>query len=203
MKYQAYLTLFSFIAFFLNSCSDKNEPHPIESSSEFINLEVGNYWTYDWYIENNEGSMKYHLSDSVYISSKETLDGKVVFKKVGTFLGHNQIQYIFDSLNTLYSFPDRTVIFSLEPTTFESYLANDLLIEFQLEELIQDIDVPIGSYECLNFKGEVNHPDYGTLYNNNYYSRDIGLVKMTTHYYHNQQLLEMILTGYGSTNKPG
>ena len=61
--------------------------------------------------------------------------------------------------------------------------------------------VPAGQFDCINFQGtieslQLDYP-HGTRFNNNFYAKDVGLVKLTTQFYSQPNDLEMRLVDYG------
>lgn len=178
-----------------------------ESISDYSKLEIGNYWVYDWFTVTPEGVSTYYATDSIFIEKDTIIDNKIFYIKSRTFLGKRKRRTIlFDSLESSYIYPDSTLYLSLDPeieVTKTYGLEEDPLAigTFSLVDSTQLIDVPAGSFVCINFKGEIEplqeDYEYGIRYNNNYYAKDVGLVLLTTLFYSSPNNLEMRLVDYG------
>lgn len=174
---------------------------------EFANLEIGNYWVYDWYAIGSNGiESSFNKRDSIYIEGDTTIYNRTYLIRSGTFLGNIKRELLFDSANSIFQYPSRTLLFTLDEsieTTVnfgpdESPIATGV---YSLDENAISITVPAGEFECLNYGGlieplEENYP-YGIRTNSNLYSEGTGLILMQTQFYSSPDNLEMRLVKSG------
>ncbi len=200
-------SLFAFLIFL--SCSETAVEPSIETESieDYSQLEVGNYWVYDWYeIDGTSGEATYRSSDSLYIRTDTLINGRQYFIKSGTFLGTPNYSVIqFDSANALYSYPDR-MIFTLDSalkTTVDIPSTSPIAIgEYGLLSESETVQVPAGTFNCLNYFGTTESLDseypHGIRINSNHYAKHVGLVKTLTQFHSSPNDLEMRLRSFGN-----
>ena len=202
------LTYCSLTILLFTACSEE-ELRPVEMTTinDYAQLEVGNYWVYDWYEIQPDGSESlYGQRDTLRISEETQVDGRTYFIRSGTFLGQVRKEMIFDSAQSIYTYPDRVAVFSIDPTLeTTSYFGlpqSPIAVgTYQLEPTRQLLQVPAGNFECLNFKGTIESLqigyEHGTRFNDNWYAKDIGLVQLKTQFYALPSDLEMRLVAFG------
>lgn len=189
------------------SCSDDEPDVQLRLISDFSQLEVGNYWVYDWYEVQPDGSESLmDLRDTLRIETDTLIEGRTMFIRTGTFMGQARREILYDSISQLLTYPDRLALFiidsNLEFTRNFGPVDSPVSVgTYQLNSLIETLEVPAGEFNCLNFQGtieslELDYP-YGTRFNNNLYSRGVGLVKLTTQFYSQPNDLEMRLIDFG------
>ncbi|MEP4534723.1 MAG: hypothetical protein ABJ004_16650 [Cyclobacteriaceae bacterium] len=205
MKLKALTIVFATISL-LTSCSDE-AVSPTQNVTEFTNLEIGNYWVYDWFeIEPDGTESSFNKSDSLYIEKDTTIFNRTYFVRSGTFLGKSKRELLFDSANSIFLYPSRELLFTLdesvEITVNYGSEENPIAIgTYSLDRNETTIVVPAGEFECLNYRGlteslEADYP-YGTRINSNLYSKGTGLILMQTQFYSSPNDLEMRLVKSG------
>ena len=197
------ILLFSFLTI---SCSQE-EIKPTVSISEYSKLEIGNYWVYEWFeISPNGTEEPYGKIDSVYIAKDTLIQDHTYFIKSGTFLGNESMNILFDSANSLYDYTTKEIQFTIDPTkkSIRNFGSSDSPLAigtYSLNIESESVDVPAGTFDCLNYEGKIESTEsdyaYGTRLNSNLYSSSVGLVKITTNYYSSPNNLEMRLVRYG------
>ncbi len=192
------------------ACSNNNEEPGAQlliTVSEFSQLEVGNYWIYDWYEVQPDGSeTAMELRDTLRIESDTLIEGRTMFIRTGTFMGQPRREILYDSISHLRTYPERLAIFvfgSDEEFTrhFGPVDAPISIGTYRTNQTVENIEVPAGVFDCINFQGtieslQLDYP-HGTRFNNNLYARDVGLVKLTTQFYSQPSDLEMRLVDFG------
>lgn len=179
------------------SCNDDEmDEITMESNQQantFIPLTVGNYWVYQVFKIDSLGN-------------EELLPDHDTISIVGDTMINNEVYYTWSdnnfgfesySLNLRDSSGDivdaeNNIRFS--STNFTDVLFTSLAgpsqIEYSMEEESKNISVPVGNFECLNYKGIVSHidptEDYPERTLNNYYSENIGLVSSNIFYFVNR-----------------
>lgn len=189
------------------SCSDDEPGVQLRTISDFSQLEVGNYWVYDWYEVQPDGSESLmDLRDTLRIEADTLIEGRTMFIRTGTFMGQTRREIVYDSISQLLTYPNRMALFvidsNLEFTRNFGPVDSPISVGiYHLNSLIETLEVPAGEFNCLNFQGtieslELDYP-YGTRFNNNLYSHGVGLVKLTTQFYSQPNDLEMRLIDFG------
>ena len=194
------------------SCDDENitSPSPIVN---LMNLKVGNYWVYDWYEVNITSGVVTNLNkrDSIIIEKDSIINDRTYYVKSNNYLGNvlRSKTLVFDSLSTLYTYPDREIVLtltkSMEVTKKIGPKDNPIAIGYySIEDSRVNIQVPAGTFLSLNFRGRIESQQsdypYGIRYNDNFYSENIGLVKVRTYNYSSPNDLEMRLLRHGRIN---
>lgn len=191
------------------STNDIEEPGAqlLITVSEFSQLEVGNYWIYDWYEVQPDGSeTAMELRDTLHIESDTLIEGRTMFIRTGTFMGLPRREILYDSISHLLTYPERLAIFVFgsdqEFTRHFGQVAAPISVgTYRTNQTAETIEVPAGVFDCINFQGtieslQLDYP-HGTRFNNNLYARDVGLVKLTTQFYSEPSDLEMRLVDFG------
>ncbi|MFK7954089.1 MAG: hypothetical protein AB8B73_14670 [Ekhidna sp.] len=192
------------LSILLISCS-KDEVNISEDVLYYANLEVGNYWVYDWYELTSEGESLLHENDTVRILSETIISGQTFFVKSPHKYGAGNL-FLFDSLNAIYSYPARQIFFTLDDNAMQTIDLGPMdepittgTYQLRGEE---EVDVPAGSFQCLNWRGVYvsNKVDYefGDRFNDNYFAKNVGLIQMRTQFYSSPNDLEARLISYGN-----
>lgn len=191
------------------STNDQDLPGPqlIITVSEYSQLEVGNYWIYDWYEVHPDGSeTPMELRDTLQVEADTLIEGRTMFIRTGTFMGQPRREILYDSISHLLTYPERLPIFVFDSS--QEFIRNfgpvDAPISvgtYRQKTTVETIEVPAGVFDCINFQGtieslELDYP-HGTRFNNNLYARDVGLVQLTTQFYSQPSDLEMRLVDFG------
>lgn len=205
-----YFTLFSLCGLMSFYACSEEELSPTASILEFANLEVGNYWIYDWYEITPDGQeSSYATRDSIFIEGDTLISGRRYLIRTGTHRGHLRRELLFDSAMSIYRYPFRDILFTLddEVEVTKSFGHGDNIIAvgtYSLESATTSVTVPAGQFECFSYTGTIESvlPDYqhGTRYNSYLYSNEVGLVLMRTHFFSSPNNLEMRLVDYGASN---
>ncbi|MDH5474662.1 MAG: hypothetical protein OEX22_03115 [Cyclobacteriaceae bacterium] len=206
MKNSALFILFVGLIVLTISCSKEQDLTPSDSISDYTNLIVGNYWVYDWYEVDLLEIETYLKTDSIYIEKDTIIFEKNYVIESGTFLGNPMKRILFDSAQSLYSYPNLELIFTLDKDI--KYVRNiggsDLTLAigtYQLSDRSEMVSVPMGTFDCLNFEGIIQSLDdkyeYGTRDIDNYFAKNIGLVKASCFLYNSPNILEMRLVRHG------
>jgi len=179
-----------------------------ELASNYTHMEVGNFWVYDWYEIDPEGNSAFYSRDTLLVTGSVKVDGHTAMELTGQRLGLDFDVILFDSAQSVYTYPDRFLYFTLDSTTHHGVIGpsdSPLFTTFYyLEKEPMEVTVPAGTFECLNFQGKYvpqnkNYP-YSTRYNDNLFAYKIGMVKMTTSYANSPNTLEGRLIAYGMIN---
>jgi len=99
-NHQSLGVVIMFLIIFLTSCNKDNSGYLLSTkASDWIDLQVGNYWIYDEITVNQFGDTSYSIaSDSVYVSQDTMINGKMYYRVVGWFIpGSNSSSYLRDS----------------------------------------------------------------------------------------------------------
>lgn len=201
------LILCSLTILLFTSCSDDDAQPVVETLSDYINFEVGNYWVYEWYEIQPDGTeSSFAKRDSLYISADTLIDGRRFWIRSGTFLGNENRWILFDSAEALFTYPDRVALFSLDPnmetTSYFGLPDSPIAVgTYMLNPVSSTLRVPAGDFESLNFEGRIEslqtNYQHGTRFNDNWYAKGIGLVQLKTQFYVLPSDLEMRLVDFG------
>lgn len=174
--------------------------------ADYMQLEIGNYWVYQWYNIDSAGneSMMAKLDSSI-ITADTLIGGRTYFKKLYV-QDENYVEFLRDSNGYLvdymgmikFSDHDFTKILRVEEIILD--LAT---IEYQMANKDSLISISLGTYPTYNFRGTViplnpQYP-YGINYTHNFYADGMGLIKTSSYYFSNPNLrVERRLIRYGN-----
>jgi hypothetical protein len=181
---------------FFTSCKkdETQENPPTQTTADYIQLKLGNYWVYERYnIDTLGNETTSGLSDSLVITSDTLIRGYTYFKKLDVRQNHasylrDSSGYLVDHLgNILFSNDDFNNILRLD--TIGPGLA---VIEYEMAEGDTMISIPLGNYQCLDFKGKVtplqsNYP-HGIQYTYYFWADGLGMIKSNSYYFSNPLL---------------
>jgi len=189
-----------FILFFQSCCEDEViEP---EEFPRLINLEVGNFWVYEYGFISDDGEFVYSRTDSVVVMNEIFEVGVQLYELSGSFgFETSEKSYVYDSLNYLIAYPSREILFTTD-TSYVATIDNALIFgEQKVEREEGQINVPAGDFNTYNYKGTftAKDPDYphGELESNVYYSNEVGLIKMDAPFVSNGNVVEKRLLSFG------
>ena len=183
------------------------EPDAV-SAADYTHLKVGNFWVYDWYEIDPEGNSSFYSRDTMLVAGSIQVEGHTAMELTGQRLGRDFSTVLFDSANSVYTYPERFLYFTLDSAVHEGVIGPSespfFTTSYYLVQGYQEVSVPSGTFECLNFQGKYVPQDqkypYGTRYNDNLFAANIGMVKMKTNYAHSPNTLEGSLIAYGIIN---
>ncbi|PKP22342.1 MAG: hypothetical protein CVU05_04310 [Bacteroidetes bacterium HGW-Bacteroidetes-21] len=190
----------SLTALTIVSCTSQNETSLPEYNwnrdtyplTDFIPLQVGNYWIYNTYMIDSSGKDSLINIDSVYISSKETQNGIEYFvlnENHGFGSDEPYSRLVRDSSGYL-EYGNGAIGFSTCNFTDTLRVVVDEGVSratYKMEREPEEITVPAGKFKCLNYKATITfdpffnfwkHPDFYC----NYYAPGVGKVKSTAFY---------------------
>lgn len=195
----------------ITSCKkddSENKLTPIPAS-DYMQLEIGNYWIYEWYnIDSSGNANLMATSDSSIISGDTLIRGLVFYKKL-IFQNENYAEFIRDSSGYLV---DHEGIIRFSDHDFTNILLVKEIIpdlatvEYQMANKDSLISISLGTYPTYDFRGTViplnpQYP-YGINYTHNFYADGMGLIKTSSYYFSNPNLrVERRLIRYGNILK--
>ncbi|MFN2395093.1 MAG: hypothetical protein ABR597_05335 [Bacteroidales bacterium] len=202
---------------FLAACDKNDEPDP-QISLNYQPLSVGNYWVYNsFYIHPDGTENGSSRIDSVAITRDTIIRGEkyFVFETINTASEQSQwsiSRIVRDSLSYLVN-EKGAILFAENHFNeilyehFEVSYNTDTVAElyYQMKDDPSTFTVPAGSFDVLNYQGEVisylvpdpEQPAY--FYLNNLYARDVGRVLRTSVYLTSGILWEQRLVRYHIT----
>lgn len=210
MKYVLTVALATLIS--LSSCNkeNSNESPPVQKETvlNYMPLAVGNYWVYQHYTcDSGELNCVEKSIDTSLITKDSLINGNLYYKMVGkSITSASQAVFLRDSGDYIVD-ASGIVFFTLNDTsnTFNHQYAPtgqpDTLFYwyFQLAQDVEVIDVPLGSYDCMDMRGHFyRHQDNFEIDHNTHslYSKDVGMVKKTALFASNLSVLKQELVGY-------
>jgi hypothetical protein len=186
--------------------SEDNQTPTPTPSADYMQLEVGNYWVYQWYnIDSSGNESLMAKSDSSIITGDTLIGGRTYFKKL-IVQNENYVEFLRDSIGYLvdhggmvrFSDHDFTKILRIE-----EIVPDVATIEFQMANQDSLISISLGTYPTYNFRGTVypmnpQYP-YGINYTHNFYADGMGLIKTSSYYFSNPNLrVERRLVSFGN-----
>ena len=164
-------TLLIALIFSIFTCK-KDSPQDIlppipPSAPNYFPFTIGNYWIYDHYKVNDTTGVEEQLNaaDTIRIIGEKIINDKTyyVFEQREYWLNNNAEMdtvyyrdssgYIVDLEGTItFSSVDFNNIIRVDSLGFEMYFS-----EYSVSDTTENITVPAGTFECLNFKGKFNN----------------------------------------------
>lgn len=199
------------VAVLFASCK-KDEPEqitptqPLESVLDYYPLADGNYWVFQQTYYDSSGNVLPQSwgADSIVVKNDTIINNKTyhIVEDYG-FAGSTTLRTYFyrDSANCIVN-NEGTIIFSINPGYTETHiLTPDTLayINYSFVDNVENISVPAGSYNCVDFKGEMfrKEDNFSVPYLlNNYFCKNIGPVKKTRMFVNNLSTIELELINY-------
>lgn len=219
MRFSIYLGLVVVVTLFA-SCEKENSNPPIDPVVEanYFPLEIGNYWIYDHYdIDSLGNETKRNRTDSVILSRDTIINGNQYFVLEGTNYPYDGgrwgiVDVLRDSSGYIVS-ANGKIKFSVDNFTdtlaskFEISGQDTLFVlTYQMEEITNQVVVPAGEFEALNYKGTVitTNPNQGVKnprYLNNYFADNVGKVLQTYFFLSSPIISEKRLVRYKIKNE--
>lgn len=188
-----------------------------ETTSSYLPMAVGNYWVYQEYLSQGDGTfVPSSILDSTYISKDTLINGKTFYKfdnyqiiktsaKSVSFEGSefysDSVKYLIDS--------NGVILFSENNFTDILYKRSDVIdgdtltwITGKMEKVDQILTVPAGTFtDVLNLKGTVNTnlkvPNISNpRYVNKLYAKNVGKVLQSFVFVHSGGTIERRLVRY-------
>jgi len=174
--------------------------------SDFMPLNVGNYWIYNVYETDTMGNDSLIGADTLVITSDTLMHGRhwfLLYESHGFGSETPFYKFISDSAGYLV-YDDGQIGFStVNFTDTLRRIENEGIsyAAFRMEKDPEEVKVPAGIFRCLNYKASVvinkslsfwKHPDNYC----NYYAPGIGKVKSTAFYISKPKRLERRLVKY-------
>ena len=187
---RALITL-SLLTILLTGCKKDNSETVLKPISEpdYLQLEIGNYWVYEWYHLDQDGNESFDGTiDSCIIIGDTSINGYQYFKQHYTYLPHTV--YLRDSSGYLIDLRGK-VLFSTHDFTNiirEDTIGPGLAIAtYMMTDNDTAITVPYGTYSVIDFKGTISALDpqssHGTQYVHYFYADGLGMIKSSVYYY--------------------
>ena len=178
-------------------------PDPVPEA-DYMQLKIGNYWVYHRVHIDATGSESPPTVDSLVITDDTLIRGNKYYKKVYT--GHEHVSFYRDSSGYMINEMGK-VIFSNHD--FSNVIRTDTigpglaLAQYRMFDPDTLIQISLGTFEVLEFRGEVTAMDpqypHGTQYTHYYYSDGIGMIKNSNYFFNNPELkVEQRLIAFGS-----
>lgn len=204
-----------FVTILFASCekSDSNLIVTSEENKDYFPLGIGNYWIYSHYeVDSSGNETERDRIDSITVSRDTVINNYQYFvleqtriKKSGSLGGvidilRDSSGYIVNEKGEIrFSADNFTDILASEPGVF----GDDTLytLTYKMETFPDQVSVPAGDFEVLNYKGTVTTPQQtpGILnprYINNLYSDNVGKVLETYLYVYSTGIIEKRLVRY-------
>lgn len=204
-----------FVVALFTSC-DKEVSNPIidpVDKPNYFPLDVGNYWVYEHYdIDLLGNETKSGKTDSVIVSGVKVVNGNQYYVLEGTSYPFNGgswgiVDVLRDSSGYVVNvngqikfsadnFTD-TLISKIEVINKDTLY----ILTYRMEKLNNQVVVPAGKFEALNFKGTLitSNPEQGVKnprYLNNYFAVNVGKVLETYSYLSSPIISEKRLVRY-------
>ena len=193
-----------------SACKKENstaETPPPEQVTDYLPLAVGNYWIYQQSVcDSGEVDCEPAYVDTTFVVKDTLIRGNVYYRLDGRFMLQQQTRYFRDSADyivdhygaVVFTHTDSVSIFNPEVIINSS---GDTLFRwyYKLTENEGDVQVPSGSYYCLDMRGHFTRliDDHDIDHKmHNLYSKDVGMVKQTTFYASSLKTIKRELIGY-------
>ncbi len=137
------------------ACKKKAKEETQITYKNYGQLKVGNYWVYERYeIDTNGTATPMGIIDTCRIEKDTIINGKQYFKYVRPpFVGFDRNTYLRDSLHYIVDHKGRKV-FSSE--NFNQVFQTFSYVDYDLQEWMTDIDsnftTPLGTFKTINFQ---------------------------------------------------
>lgn len=190
------ILLIALLGFIFTSCTKDDVDNPTNpvSSTDYMQLQIGNFWVYENYRFDSLGNeIVIGDPDSLVITGDTLIRGKLYYKKLSVIQGYTS--YLRDSSGFLVDDLGK-IIFSEKD--FDNILRVDTIgpnlayVEYKMVEGDTIINIPMGSYPSLDYRGTVTslQPDYphGTQYTYIFWADGLGMIKSSAYYYSNPAL---------------
>ncbi len=164
-----------------------NPPDPI-----YFPFTIGNYWIYDVYLVNDSTDIEtqQNYSDTLRIIAEEVINGNTYFViEEDRWLSNTNLKdtlYYRDSSGYIVNLEGEIIFEYVAFNTIvrtDSFASNMYVSEYSVSDATENITIPAGTFDCLNFKGRFNKTnpddDEPDRFLNNCYAKDVGLIFQT------------------------
>jgi hypothetical protein len=202
----------------LTSCQ-KNDENPLQKKSDYLPLEIGNYWVYEHYkIDTLGNETKLSWVDSIVIKRDTIIGNNKYYIHEGIMfnIGWRVIEIVRDSFKYLVNDKGK-ILFSennfSDILNFEFECFNDTndtiyTISYRMENPTHQVNVPSGNFEVLNYRGDLTFYAYNNIDPpfinrtlNRYYAPNVGKILHTYYYASAPHTYERRLVRYNVANK--
>ena len=202
----------------MTSCQTE-DVNPELRKSNYLPLEVGNYWVYQHYrIESVGNEFLLEEVDSVVITKDTIIRNERYFVMEGISSSPlwNKTEIVRDSSKHLVNHLGQILFSEINFTDVlytyyecQNELNDTLLsISYQMENPEMEVTVPAGTFEVLNYKGnlvvikeELCPEELHNRILNRYYALNIGKILHTYYYVHSSYTFERRLVRYQLVNQ--
>ena len=188
MKNQIYFILCCLL---FSACQD--EGLAPQKQNNYLPLSVGNYWVYQVLRIDTLGNEELlAFNDTIKIESDTLIRGETYYKVKDIFFNiKHRTEYLRDSSGNVINSAGEIKFSAINfEDILYTWISGPAKLEFKMEEDLSEISVPLGKFECLNYKGKVSHVDttlnYPIKYMNSYYSNNVGLIQSDISYFLSQ-----------------
>lgn len=202
------ILLLAVFGMIITSCKKDNTENQLVPvpEADYMQLEIGNYWVYQWYnIDTSGNESLIARYDSSIITADTLIGGRKYFKKL-IIQNVNHVEFLRDSNGYLvdhggmirFSDHDFTKILRIM-----EIVPDIATIEYQMANPDSLISISLGNFPTYNFRGTVyamdpQHP-LGINYTHNFYADGMGLIKTSSYYFSNPNLrVERRLVSFGN-----
>jgi hypothetical protein len=202
------LTLLCAMAIVLFMACQKENPRTLIVKTEsYLPLKVGNYWIYNESTVSDDGIeiLTTNNFDSVFIERDTLFNGQLYYKMASVQNNLYHSRFIRDSLHYIVDDKGRK-LFSSENFIDTLYNARnngfELFLKDRFFKMVKEDNVKstIGVYNCLNYQmsNVLLTPFEGQTarYCNNYYAKNIGIIRKTSAYLFSKSYIREDLIRY-------
>ncbi len=195
MKYLVYSL---FIIPFFFSCNDDDQsgssiPDPIIEEPILFPLALGNYWVYEVAKVDalgNEELLPYN--DTIRIVGASFINDETYYTIEDNNFGFGKVmRHVRDSSGFLINSRGNILLSTLDfDQVIYTYEAGPVRIEYTMQSEVQNVNVPFGAFDCLNFEGilsDVNDEENTPRTLFNLYSDEVGLVASNIFFFSNRE----------------
>jgi hypothetical protein len=211
MKQSTYLFLSALaMLVFSCNCNDDDTVSGPTPATEYLPLNVGNYWIYQWYLIDTLGNETIYSNtlDSIYISGDTVINGNTYAVMEGREF-NSDIQYFYrDSSGYMVSAKSDIPLFSTKSTTGQLgldtlFFGTDpfLVNEANMQPPSPSVTVPAGTFnDCLSTvtymtSFEADYP-HGVRTFPYHYAKGVGRILHRVAFYSNANYYESRLVRY-------
>lgn len=206
-----YFLVLAILVIAFPSCKENNtpEPEPEYTVLEYFPLNVGNYWVYERSGCDSTWTDCDLISTDTSIITKDTIINKLVYYKLEgkNITGINQPVYLRDSLDYIVNHTGHIIISNndFDRIIYERWEINqsnnDTLAHIynQIKDRPNNVVVPSGTYDCIDFRGSFfrKHDNFQIEYNyHNYFAKDVGPVYRNSMFLHSLGGIKQELISY-------
>lgn len=207
------LFVFGLAIALLASCKKDSNPGENGENQSYFPLEIGNYWVYQHYNIDALGSeTETDKTDSIIVSRDTLINEYVYYILEGTNYPYRSgrwgiVDIVRDSNGYLVNYKGITQCAQNNSSDIlaskTEIIGQDTLytLSYQMENMSENITVPAGIFDVLNYKGTVISKEeipgiQNPRYLNNYYAKNVGKVLESYFYFNSKTYSEKRLIRY-------